>query len=153
MPTLRMYGNTANLYSYFRPTPDHNRILFGSRALENSEVSIKTLNYLKTKLSLIFPDLKKCKIDYCWEGNVCFSRSQLPILFEKNNVYYSAGYAGSGTVWATWLGKKVAEIAIGTTNKPSIFYGPPPKRFPFYDGNPWFLPAIQYYFSMRDKLK
>ena len=153
MPTLRMYGNTANLYSYFRPTPDNDRILLGSRGLENSEVSIRTLKYLKTKLSLIFPDLKNCKIDYCWEGNVCFTRSQLPTIFEKRNIYYSAGYAGSGTVWATWLGKKVAQIATGTTNKPSVFFGPPPKNFPFYNGNPWFLPAIQYYFSIKDKLK
>ncbi|MGB1095726.1 MAG: oxidoreductase, partial [Paracoccaceae bacterium] len=65
----------------------------------------------------------------------------------------AAGYAGSGTVWARWLGKKVAETAMGTGNSTSVFYGPPPQRVPFYDGNPWFLPAIQYYFALRDWMK
>ena len=34
IPKLRMYGNTANLYTYFRPTPDHDRILLFSRSLD-----------------------------------------------------------------------------------------------------------------------
>ena len=34
MPKHRMYGNTANLFSYFRPTPDRDRILLGSRSMD-----------------------------------------------------------------------------------------------------------------------
>ena len=153
MPKLRMYGNTANLYSYFRPTPDHDRILLGSRGFDKLEATDRTVKYLKQKLSLIFPDLLECKIDYCWQGNVGFTRTQLPVIFEYNDIYYAAGYAGSGTVWARWMGKKVAETAMRTANKPSIFYGEPPKSIPFYDGNPWFLPSIQYYYALKDWLK
>ena len=153
IPKLRMCGNTANLYSYFRPTPDHNRILLGSRALDKKETSFRTLKYLKGKLTMIFPDLKNCKIDFFWEGNVGFTRSQLPVIFEHENVFYVAGYAGSGTVWATWLGKKVAEIVLKSNNKRSIFFGPPPKSFPLYNGDPWFLPTIQYYFTIKDWIK
>ena len=83
------------------------------------EVTDRTVNYLKRKLCLIFPELSNIKIDFCWQGNVGFTRPQLPVIFENDEIYYAAGYAGSGTVWARWLGKKAAEIA-GTSNRQSI---------------------------------
>lgn len=153
MPKLRMYGNTAKLYSYFRPTPDRDRILLGSRSFDRQEATDRSVIYLKRKLVQIFPELEDCAIDYCWLGNVGFTRTQIPVIFEHNEIYYAAGYAGSGTVWARWLGKKVAETAMGTGNRPSTFYGPPPPAVPFYDGNPWFLPAVQRYFALRDWIK
>ena len=110
MPKLRMYGDTSNLYSYFRPTPDRKRILLGSRGFDKIEVTDRTVNYLKRKLCLIFPELSNVKIDFCWQGNVGFTRPQLPVIFEHDEIYYAAGYAGSGTVWARWLGKKLQKL-------------------------------------------
>ena len=153
MPKLRMHGNTENLYSYFRPTPDQDRILLGSRSFDRHEPSRRSVIYLKKKLVNIFPELGACKIDYCWLGNVCFTRSQLPSVFEYDNIYYAAGFAGSGTVWARWLGKKAAELALGISNQPSMFYGAPPAKLPFYDGSPWFLPLIHRYYASKDWLK
>ena len=153
MPRLRMFGNSANLYSYFRPTPDRDRILIGSRSFDRTQATGRTVAYLKLKLTHIFPELDKCDVDYAWLGNVGFTRAQLPVIFEHNDVYYAAGYAGSGTVWAHWMGKKVAETAMGTGNRTSVFYGPPPQSVPLYDGNPWFMPAIQYYFAFKDWVK
>ena len=153
MPKLRMYGNTANIYSYFRPTPDRERILLGSRSFDRSEPSEKSVIYLKKNLVKIFPELIDCKVDYCWLGNVAFTKSQLPTVFQHNDIYYAAGFAGSGTVWARWLGKKAAEMAMGISNKPSVFYGSPPAKLPFYDGNPWFLPTINKYYTFKDWLK
>ena len=153
MPKLRMFGNTANLYSYFRPTPDRDRILIGSRSFDKFQATQRTVTYLKRKLTHIFPELAECDVDYAWLGNVGFTHAQLPVIFEHNDIYYAAGYAGSGTVWARWLGKRVAEKAMGTGNRTSVFYGPPPQSVPLYDGNPWFMPAIQYYFALKDWVK
>ena len=153
MPKMRMYGNTAKLYSYFRPTPNRDRILLGSRSFDKNEPTDRSVNYLKRKLIQIFPELGHCAIDYCWLGNVGFTRTQMPVIFEHKEIYYAAGYAGSGTVWARWLGKKVAEAAMGIGNQPSIFYGQPPPAVPLYDGNPWFLPAVQRYFAFSDWVK
>jgi len=153
MPKLRMYGNTENLYSYFRPTPNRDRILLGSRSFDRREPSQKSVIHLKKKLTKIFPELANCKVDYCWLGNVAFTKSQLPSVFEHEDIYYAAGFAGSGTIWARWLGKKAAEMALGMTNQPSMFYGAPPDKLPFYDGNPWFLPIMHKFYSSKDWLK
>ena len=153
MPKLRMYGNTAKLYSYFRPTPARDRILLGSRSFDRHTPSARSVAYLKQKLTQIFPELSSCSIAYCWLGNVAFTQAQIPTLFENDGIFYAAGYAGSGTVWARWLGKKIADTAMGTGNQPSIFWGPPPPRIPLYDGNPWFLPVVNRYFSFKDWIK
>ena len=150
MPSLRMYGNTANLYSYFRPTPDRDRILLGSRSKDKINPSARSVQYLKNRLTRIFPELSNCAIDYCWLGNVAFTTTRLPVIFEHDQVFYAAGYAGSGTVWARWMGKKVAETAMGIGNRPSIFSCPPPARLPFYNGRPWFMPMINQYFALKD---
>ena len=153
MPSLRMYGNTAALYCYFRPTPDRRRILLGARSFDRLTPSGRSVAYLGRKLAELFPELADVHTDYCWLGNVAFNTSQLPRIFTHDNIWYAAGYAGSGTVWARWLGKKTAEMAFGLSNQPSRFYGEPPKAIPFYDGYPWFINAINTGYALKDKLK
>ena len=153
MPALRMYGNTAALYCYFRPTPDRRRILLGARSFDRLTPSARSVAYLGRKLAELFPELADVKTEYCWLGNVAFYTSQLPRIFTHDDIWYAAGYAGSGTVWARWLGKKTAEMAFGLSNQPSQFYGLPPKAIPFYDGYPWFIKPVNTSYALKDRLK
>ncbi|MCE2517506.1 MAG: FAD-binding oxidoreductase, partial [Alphaproteobacteria bacterium] len=152
MPKLRMYGNTAKLSLYFRPVPDGDRILLGARCFDKEIPQHGTINFLTKRLVEILPQLKGTGMDYCWIGNVAFNQRLLPAMFQHDGVYYTAGYQGSGTVWARWLGKKTAELALGVANKPSVFYDKPPSAVPFYDGVPWFMPFVNGYFLARDQL-
>ena len=152
MPGLRMYGNTAKLSCYFRPVPDENRILLGARSFDRKQPSGRSVSFLKQKLVDMLPDLEKTSIDYCWLGNVAFNQRQLPAMFKDDGIYYAAGYAGSGTVWARWLGKKTAELAMGMSNQDSVFYDKPPEKIPFYDGDPWFMPFVNGAFAVQDKI-
>lgn len=153
MPSLRMFGNTAALYCYFRPTPHRRRILLGARSFDRLTPSARSVAYLGRKLAEIFPELAAVKTEYCWLGNVAFNTSQLPRIFSHDDIWYAAGYAGSGTVWARWLGKKTAEMAFGLSNQPSWFFGEPPKAIPFYDGYPWFINAVNTGYALKDRLK
>ncbi|MGU9961630.1 MAG: NAD(P)/FAD-dependent oxidoreductase [Candidatus Puniceispirillales bacterium WSBS_2018_MAG_OTU23] len=152
MPNLRMFGNTAKLSTYFRPTPDEDRIMLGARCFDKLTPETRTINFLNHRLVDILPQLKSAKMEYCWIGNVAFNQRLLPAMFQHDGVFYTAGYQGSGTVWARWLGKKTAEMALGVANKPSIFYDKPPAAVPLYDGNPWFMPFVNGYFMARDQL-
>ncbi len=152
MPGMRMYGNTAKLSCYFRPVPDEDRILLGARSFDRLEPSGRSVAFLKNKLVDMLPELAHHNIDYCWLGNVAFNQRQLPAMFKEDGVYYAAGYAGSGTVWARWLGKKTAELAMGMSNQTSVFYDKPPQKIPLYDGDPWFMPFVNGYFAVQDKV-
>lgn len=156
MPGLRLYGNTAKLSCYFRPTPDGSRILLGARSFDRYTPSDKSILFLRRMLAGMFPSLSDVGIDYSWLGNVAFNRTYLPSVFEADGVHYAGGYGGSGTVWARWLGKKAAQMAIGADNAPSIFSqihdGKAPPQVPLYDGEPWFLPFVNTRYALQDKL-
>lgn len=150
LPRLSSFSTTANLAAYARPTPDGRRLLLGARSFDRLEPSRRTIDFLKAKVASIFPSLREAGIAYSWLGNVAYTKPQLPTIFEQDGVHYSAGYAGSGTVWARWLGRKTAEKVLGVSNRGSVFDGPPPPTIPLYDGDPWFLPAINAWYAFRD---
>ena len=152
MPTLRMYGDTAHLHAYFRPTPDKARILLGARSFDKTEPSSVSLRFLKNKLCDLFPSLHQTGIEYCWLGNVAFNRQQLPRIFEHEGIYQAAGYSGSGTVWALWLGHQIANRITRNNQASSLLIGKPSAPIPFYDGTPWFMPAINGWFALKDKV-
>ena len=156
MPGLRLYGNTAKLSCYFRPTPDGKRILLGARSFDRFSPSDKSVRFLRSMLSGMFPSLSNVGVDYSWLGNVAFNRTYLPSVFEVDGIVYAGGYGGSGTVWARWLGKKAAQMALGQDNAPSIFtslhHGAPPPKIPFYDGEPWFLPLVNTRYALQDRM-
>ena len=136
MPALRMYGNTAALYCYFRPTPDRRRVLLGARSFDRLTPSARSVAYLKRKMCELFPDLADVQTDYCWLGNVAFNTSQLPRIFTHEGIWYAAGYAGSGTVWARWLGKKQLKWRSVSAINPASFMVSRQKRFPYMMATP-----------------
>lgn len=156
MPGLRLYGNTAKLSCYFRPVPDGDRILLGARSFDRVIPSDKSVRFLRSMLAGMFPSLADVKIDYSWLGNVAFHRTYLPAVFAHDGVVYASGYGGSGTVWARWLGKKAAQLALESDNAPSVFTkfcsGKPPPAIPFYDGEPWFMPFINASYAVQDSV-
>ena len=131
------------MFFYFRPSPDGTRILIGGRRVRYGNEN--HTRKLARGLLGIFPDLKDTMISNHWHGFVTFPFDQLPKLVIHNKIIYAAGYCGSGTVWARWMGKKAGEIVLNLESE-SAFFNIPFKRMPFYNGNPWFLPiAIEYY--------
>ena len=147
MPKLTTFGESLNLFYYFRPSPDGKRILIGGRRVRyNNENPTKKL---KSGLLEIFPGLNDIEISNHWYGFVTFPLDQIPKLVMHEGIIYAAGYCGSGTVWSRWFGKKAAEIILNFEQK-SAFYNIPFRKIPFYNGYPWFVPIAIRYFKMQD---
>ncbi len=168
IPGLRAMGENRNLYRYYRPTPDGERLLFGSREPAFYRSHAQAVEHVRQGMAGVFPELKDVAVSSSWAGNVAFSRSHLPLLFNHEGIYYAMGYCGSGTVWAPWFGRKVAESILDEINGPGIerkkagmssnapkiqsaLAGQPPAAVPFYRGNPWFLPAAILWNGLQDK--
>ncbi|MGB1901049.1 MAG: NAD(P)/FAD-dependent oxidoreductase, partial [Candidatus Puniceispirillaceae bacterium] len=142
MPGLNMYGEALQLGHYYRPSPDGKRILLGGRRM--SPDPVRARKRLVGGLASIFPQLSDIGITNHWFGFVAFPFDQLPKLAVHDGVIYPAGYCGSGTVWARWLGQKAAHMVLadldGSAFEGSAFQGVPFRTMPFYSGDPWFLP-------------
>ena len=152
MPSKSMYGEALQLGYYYRPSPDGKRILLGGRRMNPDPV--KARERLKAGLTSIFPQLLETKISNHWFGFVAFPFDQLPKLAVHDGVIYPAGYCGSGTVWARWLGQKAAHMVLADlsgTLSGSVFENLPFRTMPFYSGEPWFLPLAMRFYAIQDK--
>lgn len=150
MPMGRVFGEKRKLHRYFRPTPDGKRILLGGREPAFSNSPHKSTKHVRSAMENIFPELRGVQISYSWSGNVAFSRKRLPLLFRQNGIHYAVGYCGSGTVWAPWLGLKIALQILGEADGKSVFDTDPPPSIPFYTGTPWFMPAVITGYGVAD---
>ena len=74
-----------------------------------------------------------------------------PSFIVRDGVICPTGFCGSGTVWARWLGPKVALIILGKDGE-SIFSNLLLRTMPFYTGDPWFMPLAMSYYKLRDSL-
>jgi glycine/D-amino acid oxidase-like deaminating enzyme len=157
MPKRRMMTETAKMGHYYRPTPDGTRILFGGRIYGN-HVADQELPYdhLYKDMVQLFPELDSVGISHVWWGFVAFPMDQMPHLVVRDGVHYATGFSGSGVVWARWFGMKAAYRVLGQGDAKgdgeSAFADRMFHAVPFYEGRPWFLPAVQAWFAMRDKI-
>ncbi len=152
MPKRRMLTETRLMGHYYRPTPDGKRILFGGRTYGNHKRDQPIpYQHLYDDLVELFPELGGIGISHVWWGFVAFTMDHLPQLAKRDGIYYATGFAGSGTVWARWFGLKAAYQIIGGKEGASAFSDRIFKAVPFYEGRPWFLPAVQAWYSIRDK--
>lgn len=152
MPQARAMGERKKLYRYFRPTPCGKRILMGGREPPFSNNPDSAIEHGRKALTSIFPQLEGVDFSHSWSGNVAFSRSNIPQFFTHDGIHYAVAYCGSGTVWAPWLGKKAALKILGNPDARTQFETSPPPSIPFYNGTPWFIPAVIAGYGIQDWL-
>jgi len=152
LPKRRAMGENRNLYRYFRPSPDGKRIMLGSREPALGATPHTAAEHVRRGLASIFPELSDVAITHSWSGNVAFSREALPLIFERGGIHYACAYGGSGTVWAHWLGTKIAMRILERSEGRSAFDAVP-RAVPFFAGRPWFLPAAMAWYGVKDRRK
>lgn len=151
-PKRRMLGDTNRIHHYFRPSPDGTRIIFGGRTAGNLQVDGPvTHEHLRQKMIRIFPDLADVPLSHVWWGFVAMNLDHLPQLAVKDGVHYATGFCGSGVVWARWFGRKAALKILGDPEGVSAFEDQPFSAVPFYNGNPWFVPAAVAWYKFLDR--
>lgn len=150
-PKRRMLGDTNRIHHYFRPSPDGTRILFGGRIAGRLNVDASVPHYhLRRKMVHIFPELETVGLSHVWWGYVAMNRDHLPQLAMKDGVHYAVGFCGSGVTWARWFGRKAALKILGDPGGASAFEGQSFNAIPFYNGNPWFVPATVAWYKFLD---
>ena len=122
MPKLRMYSDTKNDLFYFRPTPDHKRLLFGAFPVwsSNGEKSSFVKSFFYKNIKKILPTLNNFTIDYIWSGKVGVTFNTLPHVKNQNNKLYVFGCNGSGVALMPYLGYKSISLINKKNNSTLI---------------------------------
>ncbi|MEO3866146.1 NAD(P)/FAD-dependent oxidoreductase [Rheinheimera fenheensis] len=124
--------DTRALKYYYRKLPD-NRILFGGRSAVYGKDAEKPVypRRLEQALTNCFPMLEGISADYHWSGWVAVSIDDLPRVCQAEpDLFYAAGYCGSGLSFSTQAGKRLAQLCMGQALPALPLYQGPLKPFP-----------------------
>jgi gamma-glutamylputrescine oxidase len=150
MPKRRMISDTRKELSFFRPSPDGTRVLFGGRpdALRNDERSAAI--GLRARMVQIFPQLEKVRLSHAWRGNVSMTFDRLPHLGQQEGVHYALGCNGNGVALMSWMGQQTALNILGRQNRLPAFQDRPFPTAVGYRDRTWFLPLVSAGYHLRD---
>jgi glycine/D-amino acid oxidase-like deaminating enzyme len=153
MPNARMCGDSRRIVAYYRPSPDGERILFGSRATGIHDNPVKNTVHLRRSLVEIFPQLADTRISHCWSGLVAYTFDHVPHIGQRDGIFYAMGYCGSGVARASYFGQKLAYKILdqqdqGRTAFDDLTF----QGKPLYTGNPWFMPMLLNWHRLADRL-
>ena len=152
IPGLRLVIDTRRLLTYYRPSPDHQRILFGGRVSARTLPSGKSALRLHGNLGRLFPDIAGCRIDNGWTGYVAYTFDTLPHIGTRNGIHFAMGYCGSGVSLASYFGCRIGQQAAGSPEGRTALDDLPFPTRPGYLGNPWFLPPVIAFNRFLDRL-
>ena len=147
-------SNTQRILYYYRPSPDHTRVVFGGRASFRKTNEHESSATLYRYLLEVFPSLEGTRITHGWSGNVAFTFDNLPHMGVHDGLHYCMGCNGSGVQMMSFLGRQIALKLLGRTNRQCGFDELPFTTRPFYRGDPsWVLPVLGNYYRLRDRLE
>ena len=115
--------------NYYRLTPD-GRVLFGGGERYTPDPPRDIAAFVRPHLEGVFPQLKGVAIDHAWGGLVSITRTRLPHLGRRGEIYVAHGYSGMGVVLSTLGGKLAVEAMLGEPERFDLFAGVAPPAFP-----------------------
>ncbi len=145
-------ANTNFIVDYYRRSADH-RMLFGGRASYSTLEPGNLGEYMRPRMTSVFPQLKNVKIDYAWGGFIAITSNRIPDCGRLSpTVFYAHGYSGQGVSLAGLYGKLMAECVRGTAERFDLLAKI--RHLPFPGGKlrtPLLVAAMAYY-RIRDAL-
>ena len=143
-------SNTQRVLFYYRPSPDHRRVLFGGRASFSMSDATTTAPRLHNYMCRVYPGLRDVSITHAWTGNVAFTFDYLPHMGMHEGVHYCMGCNGAGVAMMSYLGRQIGLKILGRTNRACAFEEIPFRTRPLYQGTPWFMPIVGNWYRFRD---
>jgi glycine/D-amino acid oxidase-like deaminating enzyme len=150
MPRRRMMSDTRFQLSYFRPSPDGRRLLFGCRPTVLTRDERTVGHRIHARICQIYPQLRGRRLTHVWQGFVGMTFDGVPHMGTYQGIHYAMGCNGNGVAIASYLGHQTALKILGRQNRPSVFDGRPFPGRPFYTGVPWMVPLASAAYHLRD---
>ncbi|MBA3810533.1 MAG: FAD-binding oxidoreductase [Caulobacteraceae bacterium] len=115
--------------NYYRLTAD-GRLLFGGGERYTPDPPRDIAGFVRPYLEGVFPRLRGTPIDHAWGGLVSITRTRLPHVGRRGDVFFAHGYSGMGAILSTLAGKLLAEAIAGEDDRFDLFADVAPPPFP-----------------------
>ena len=145
-------ANTNFIVDYYRRSKDH-RMLFGGRASYSGITPPVLGEYMRPRMTAVFPHLKDVKIEYAWGGHIAITSNRIPDCGRLSpTVFYAHGYSGQGVALANIYGKLMAEAVRGTAERFDLLARVKHVVFPGGALRTPLLMAAMMYYRIKDAL-
>lgn len=151
VPHNRVMYDTKNFLNYFRLMPDGRMSMGGRNNLSPNLDLMESARALTRRMVEIFPQLKGIPITHTWTGKLGITFDLMPHIGCVDGIYYAYGYGGHGVALAAHLGREAARLMTGQIQR-SVFAEVKHLKYPFYRGEPWFLPFAASYYRFLDRV-
>jgi glycine/D-amino acid oxidase-like deaminating enzyme len=151
-PRGRMMFDSRNFLSYWRLSPDGERMLFGGRASFAPTTVARARDFLYRRMTRVHPQLAGTRIDFAWGGNVGLTVDRIPRLGRTaEGVTYALGYSGTGVAASTFFGLAAARWICGEARP--AYAGLPFPAVPLSSVRPAWLPLVGLWFKWKDRCR
>jgi gamma-glutamylputrescine oxidase len=107
------------------------RLIFGSGESSAERIPDEIAAVVRPHLAEVYPQLAQVRIAHAWGGVVTVTLPRLPYVREiAPAVWAAGGYSGQGVALAPYLGKLLAEAALGRPERLQPFADLPIPRLP-----------------------
>ncbi|MCP5076054.1 MAG: FAD-binding oxidoreductase [Rhodobacteraceae bacterium] len=154
--TRHMIYDSRILLHYFRLLPD-GRMMFGGRGANSGDPGEQAAFSLELRRQFegMFPAWRQVDTEYNWSGFICMNRKQAQFLGPINSeetAWSSLSYHGSGVAMASWSGRMLAELILGSKSLADLprLYTDRTPPFPLAGLRPYYLRAAYAWFRRQD---
>ena len=139
--------------NYFRKTSD-GRLLFGGGENYRPGFPSDVAGFVRRHMLKVYPRLKDVKIDHAWGGTLGITINRVPFVGEvAPGVRVASGYSGQGVMLAPYVGKLLADAALGEGAGVELLSRLPTPPFPGGRLLRWPLTVAGLsWYAMRDRL-
>jgi len=139
--------------NYFRKTPD-GRLLFGGGENYRPGFPADIAGFVRQRMLKVYPRLSDVKISHAWGGTLGITMNRMPFVGEvAPGVRVASGYSGQGVMLAPYVGKLLADAALGEGGGVELLSRLPTPPFPGGRLLRWPLTVAGLsWYAMRDRL-
>ncbi|MBU4433036.1 MAG: FAD-binding oxidoreductase [Alphaproteobacteria bacterium] len=139
--------------NYFRKTPD-GRLLFGGGENYRPGFPSDIAGFVRRHMLKVYPRLADVKISHAWGGTLGITMNRVPFVGEvAPGVRVASGYSGQGVMLAPYVGKLLADAALGEAAGVELLSRLPTPPFPGGRLLRWPLTVAGLsWYALRDRL-
>ena len=140
------------IVNYFRLSQDK-RMLFGGRASYSTLQPRDLFSFMRPRMTAVFPDLEKARLEYCWGGYIGITVDRMPHLGRIGPAtYFAQGFSGHGVALSGMSGRLMAEAVRGQAERFDVLSQ---LQHPIFPGGRFRTPALvlaMLYYRLKDML-
>jgi gamma-glutamylputrescine oxidase len=130
LPGGESAADTRFVVRYWRKSAD-NRLIFGGGESSAGQMPADLAGHVRPHLLHVYPQVESVPVAHAWAGIVSVTLPRLPFVREiATDVMAAGGFSGQGVALAPFLGKLLAENALGRPTAIEAFRRLPIPRLP-----------------------